>query len=276
MTPTGTATLFDKIKGIGGSWSVYTGLGSFLLYFLGYLVLRFQLSAWGVATDLAVLDERYFFAGARFVVYATSSAVSALLVTSPLLLIWWLLNKSLRVRRWRARANYALSGVIFAILFIQLIEKKCFEFMNNLLVQPHLDGDAWLKAILLDESSNSEAIFFAALLTGVAISVWLLQQARSSPIRRPGGEALLVFLVAVEFLLLPVNYGIVLSTRDLPRVSQFAPAEAWLVWEGKDKTTFLVLDKERKLVSISNTEIKKLEITGVSQIFRRFFPENGS
>jgi hypothetical protein len=172
--------------------------------------------------------------------------------------------------------NHALSGVIFAILFIQLIEKKCFEFMNSLLVQPRLDGDAWLRAILLDESSNSEAIFFAVLLTGVAFSVWLLQQARSYPIRRPGGEALLVFLVAVELLLLPVNYGIVLSTRDLPRVSQFAPAEAWLVWEGKDKTTFLVLDKERKLVSIPNTEIKKLEITGVSQIFRRFFPGNGS
>lgn len=275
MTPTGTATLLEKIKGVGGSWSVYTGLGSFLLYFLGYLVLRFQLSAWGVATDLAVLDERYFFAGARFVVYATSSAVNALLLTSPLLLIWWLLNKSPRVRRWRARVNYALSGVIFAILFIQLIEKKCFEFMNNLLVQPRLDGDAWLRAILLDESSSSEAIFFAVLLTGVAITVWLLQQARSYPIRRPGAEALLVFLVAVEVLLLPVNYGIVLSTRDLPRVSQFAPAEAWLVWEGKDKTTFLVLDKERKLVSIPNVEIKKLEITGVSEIFRRFFPGNG-
>ena len=92
--------------------------------------------------------------------------------------------------------------------------------------------------------------------------------------RRPFAEGLLTLLVAVEILLLPINYGIVVSTRELPKVSQFAPAEAWLVWEGKEKTTFLVLDKERKLVSISNSEVKKLEITGIDQIFRRIFPDN--
>jgi hypothetical protein len=45
-----------------------------------------------------------------------------------------------------------------------------------------------------------------------------------------------------------------------------------LVWEGKDKTTFLIADKERKLVAVPNAEVKKLEITGVDNIFRRLFP----
>ena len=102
----------------------------------------------------------------------------------------------------------------------------------------------------------------------------MLLQAKSHSTRRPVAESLLTCLLAVQILLLPINYGIVVSTRELPRVSQFAPAEAWLVWEGKEKTTFLVLDKERKLVSVPNSEVKKLEITGMDRIFRRLFPDN--
>jgi hypothetical protein len=273
MTPTPGTTLLEKVKGIAASWSIYAALGSFVLYFLGYLVLRFQFSTWGVTTDLAVLDERYFFAGARFLVYLVTSTVNALLLASPLFVIWWLLNKSIRFQHWRNSVDPALAGVIFGVLFIQLIERKCFQFMSSILVQQQLEGDAWLKAILLNESSDS--VFFVVLILGVAISGWLLLQARGYPTRRPGIEAVLIFLVAVEFLLLPVNYGIIISTKVLSKVSQFAPAEAWLVSEGKDKTTFLVLDKERKLVSVPNSDVKKLEITGVTQIFPVLFPDTG-
>ncbi len=262
----------EKVKGVGTSWSVYTALGSFVLYFLGYLVLRFQLSTWGVTTDLAALDERYFFAGARFLVYLVSTAASALLLASPILLLWWILNKSARFRQWRDRWNYAMIGVVFAVLFIQLVERKCFQFMNSILVQSRLEGDEWLQAVLRDSSSNYEALFFVALASGVAITGWLLFQAKSHKIGRPIPETLLIFLLAVEFLLLPVNYGVIISTRQLPKVTNLAPAEAWLVWEGKDKTTFLVSDKGRKLVVLPNSEVKKLEITGVDNIFERFFP----
>jgi hypothetical protein len=236
--------------------------------------LRFQLSTWGVATDLAVLDERYFFAGARFLVYLISTLVSVLLLASPILLVWWCLNRWTRFRQWRETWNYAMSGVVFAVLFIQVVEKKCFQFMNSLLVQRQLAGDEWLKGVLRDTSSKHEALFFAVLVAGVAATGWLLFQSKSHGIRRPAPEAMLTFLLAVEFLLLPVNYGVIVSTRELAKVTNFAPAEAWLVWEGKDKTTFLVGDKDRRLVAIPNAEVKKLEITGVDNIFQRLFPEN--
>jgi hypothetical protein len=267
-------TLLGKVKEAGASWSVYTALGSFTLYFLGYLVLRFQLSAWGVVTDLAGLDERYFFAGARFLVYLVATVASVLLLASPIVLVWWLLNKWTRFRLWRESWNYAFCGVVFAVLFIQFVERKCFQFINSLLVQRQLDGDAWLRGILLDSSSNSEALFFAVLVMGVAATGWLLFQSRLQTTRKPVLEGLLVFLLAVEFLLLPVNYGVIVSTRRLAKVTKFTPAEAWLVWEGKDKTTFLVAEKDCKLVSVPNSEVKRLEITGVDQIFRRLFMEN--
>src|SRR3954470_24740202 len=52
MSPPMWSTLLEKVKGVGATWSVYTALGSFVLYFLGYLVLHFQLATWGVITDL--------------------------------------------------------------------------------------------------------------------------------------------------------------------------------------------------------------------------------
>ena len=51
-------TLGERIKAVGGSWAAYTAVGSFVLYVLGYLALRFHLTALGIGTDLAVLDER--------------------------------------------------------------------------------------------------------------------------------------------------------------------------------------------------------------------------
>jgi hypothetical protein len=265
------SAFIDKLKGLGADWSIYSALGSFVLYFLGYLVLRFQLSAWGVTTDLSVLDERYFFAGARFVVYLTATTVSVLFLSSPILLLWHVLNRSTRFREWREKWNYALIGVVFAVVFIQLVQRKCFEFMNSQLVQRSLEGDEWLKRVLLDPSSTREALFFAVLVAGVAGTGWLLLEARSQKLRRPVLEASLVFLLAVEFLLLPVNYGVIVSTKQLQKVRSFVPAEAWLVWEGRDKTTFLVSDGERKLVVVPNDQIKSLEITGVENIFQRLF-----
>ena len=63
-----TEALQTTLKALAGSWASYSALGSFALYVAGYLALRFHLTALGVGTDLAVLDERYVFTGARFVI----------------------------------------------------------------------------------------------------------------------------------------------------------------------------------------------------------------
>jgi hypothetical protein len=57
----------------------------------------------------------------------------------------------------------------------------------------------------------------------------------------------LVFLVAVELLLLPVNYGVLISTQQLPQVVEL-PGEAksldyqraWLVWNSKETLTYFL------------------------------------
>ena len=72
----GPSIMFDdlnkslaKFKELAGTWPALMVMGSFVLYVLGYLSVRFNLTVLGIGTDLAVVDERYIFAGAKFVVY---------------------------------------------------------------------------------------------------------------------------------------------------------------------------------------------------------------
>jgi hypothetical protein len=61
--------LGEQIKALAGSWTVYSALGSFLLYLAGYLSLRSSLTSLGVTPNLALFDDRYFYTGADFFLY---------------------------------------------------------------------------------------------------------------------------------------------------------------------------------------------------------------
>jgi hypothetical protein len=262
----------EKVKSFGGSISAYTAAGSFALYLLGYVTLRFQLTALGVVSDLPVLDERYLFAGARFLVYLVTAVPIALLLGAPLLLIYPLLRR--RFRAWSEVRSAALAGTIFSLLFIQLVARKCFQFMDAPLLRKDLHGDAWLRAVLLDETGGLESIFFSALLLGIGVSACFLIAARQSRTRRPGTEALLGFLLAVQVLLLPVNYAVVIATGRLARMEISGTSDpAWLVWEGTQTVTYLVHGDHRALITIPRSELKQLSITGYEPIRRRLFLE---
>src|SRR5437764_2374474 len=79
----------EKEKKLEGRWALFTAIGSFILYLFGYLSLRFHLSVLGVDIGLSVLDERYLFAGAQFLVYLLTSFPIALIF---LLIARWLLR----------------------------------------------------------------------------------------------------------------------------------------------------------------------------------------
>ncbi|HEX9734323.1 MAG TPA: hypothetical protein VGG06_20315, partial [Thermoanaerobaculia bacterium] len=58
--------LEDRVKALAAGWTAALAAALALLYVAGYLSLRFQLDALGVAADLNVVDERYLFEGAHF------------------------------------------------------------------------------------------------------------------------------------------------------------------------------------------------------------------
>ena len=329
-----THELGEKLKTIVGQWPSYAALGSFLLYLLGYLSLRFHLTAFGVGTDLSILDERYLFAGAKFLVYI-STLIPVVLVLAAVLMALAVLVTALIYLPYRAISpkartkdthfidwqrgksflrsispnTFSIIGIVLALLMIQLVMRQCFHFSNLLLADGLREpdwvgalfadhGNGPLRSILLDEGSSlAEVLYFSVLLAAIAITGALLFAAWSrtkettiAPAERLRLRllpALLGFLVAVQILLLPVNYGVLIMDKVLPRVADLGGQEqlngsqvAWLVWEGHDGVTYLVRSNEptgnqRKLITLPRKDMKRTEIVRYDQILRCVFIDQG-
>jgi hypothetical protein len=296
--------LARRAEELNSHWSSYTLLGSFALYVLGYLTLRFHLTALGIGADLSVLDERYLFTGARFLVYLISSVPSLLLlialIATPIWLLFsilsWIVGARLRSFIYKQWANVlswwmipnrlALTGILFALLMIQLVMRQCFQ-LNNLLLAENLPADpSWLRSLLVAPTDGPMALYFSALLAGVAVSavIFFALKHRADTT----GNALLLnsllgFLLGVQLLLIPVNYGILIVDKAMPQVSglekpgNLQPNEqAWLVWEGNEGKTFLLRKQQtgtyiKSLITLPRETIKNLEIIGYDRIFEVLF-----
>ncbi len=267
----------EKLGSLAGKWTAYAAFGSFLLYLLGYLTLRFQLSTYGVATNLDVFDEKYLFAGCRFLVYLVTAVPSILIILLVLWAIGYLPYKLVpmsfkdRISRWASSwsagpHHLLLVGVVFAVALIQFVLRRCFYF-GNLLLSKQLPDD-WSSSVLLTSDANL-TLYFSGLVAGTlltgAILLYVLHRGTATTAASRFWMGVLVFLFAVEFLLLPVNYGVLISTQRLPRVAELIASErspegqlAWLVWDSKDAITYFVRDAhdQRMIVTVPRKDAK--------------------
>ncbi len=280
--------LNERIKAVGGDWTKYTFVGSFLLYVVGYLVLRFHLTAIGVGTDLAVLDERYLFTGARFLVYLVSAVPILVLIALPVVAVGWAVSRLLPpaacagASAWLLHpARLTLFGIVFSVIMIQFVMRQCFVLSDLLLARDLPREPRWLVSLLLDD--RLMPLYFSLLVATCAVSLAILWALR--PLETPRGpgafaRGLLAFLTAVQVLLLPINYGVLIVDKALPRVAALgsqplaAGEDAWLAWEGKEGVTFLVrrADQNRRaLLTLPRTDVKRTEILGFDRILPTLF-----
>lgn len=286
-----TNSLLEKLGGLPARWASFTAFGSFVVYLLGYLAFRFQLSTYGVATNLDVWDQRYFFAGCRSMVYLVSSVPNFLLIVAVIVAIAYIPYKLVPVRlkeqvkdhaaTWMAApARLSLLGTLLALGLIQFVMRKCF-LLSNLLLAKELPCD-WIRNLLLSSPGN-QSLYFSGMVGGTLLTSVLLFFATHS-----GSPAtslsrmlagLLAFLVAIQLLLLPVNYGILIASQQLPRVSELGGSEklvdgeeAWLVWESSETLTYLMRDAngKRTMIDIPKKEAK-VRIVAYDPIFNLLF-----
>jgi hypothetical protein len=267
----------EQLGSLAGKWTAYAAFGSFLLYLLGYLTLRFQLSMYGVATNLDVFDEKYVFAGCRFVVYLVSSVPNFLIIVLALAAVGYvpyrLVPISVKARLKRIVSDWCstplhrpLLGVVVGVAFIQFVLRKCFAF-GNVLLGKELP-DEWITSVLL-ASDGMLSLYFCGLVAGTlltgAILLHILHRETATTSMSQFLVGVLVFLVAVEFLLLPVNYGVLISTQQLPRMAAIGGDEKtsgnqseWLLWDTKDAVTYFVRDSkdQRMLVTIPRKDAR--------------------
>lgn len=300
-----------KLQGAVGSWAAYSALGSFILYLLGYLAVRFHLTTLGIGTDLSVLDERYLFTGAKFLVYLVSVVpivlLIVLIVCIPLLPFWI-------VRRLRTRgagtkedeaardATYessrslrdsvtrptaiALVALVIAVVMIQFVMRQCFFFTNLLLASNLPPTSLNLHRLLFEGNEGWQSLYFAGLVSATFLTGVLLYLAATRTSSTPAPKALLSLvglLFAVQFLFLPVNYGVFILEKDIPKVTDLGDQnplkvgdEAWLVWEGSQGMTYLVATNgpqsgQRRLVTVPKKDFKRLEIVQYDGIISRIF-----
>ena len=296
--------LAKRAQELGSHWTSYTVLGSFALYVLGYLTLRFHLTVLGIGADLSALDERYLFTGARFLIYLISSVPSLVLllvlIVAPVYLSFRVLPSAVRVKLsgffrvqwvsfiswWLAPNRLALAGILFSLLMIQLVMRQCF-LLSNLLLADDLPADpSWLRGLLLAQTDGPMALYFSALLAGMVISLGIFF-ALINPANTTSSAlfltSLMGFLLFVQLLLIPVNYGILVVDKSMPRISGMetlealqANEQAWLVWEGNEGKTFLFRKQRegkyaKSLITLPREAVKKLEITGYDRIFEVLF-----
>jgi hypothetical protein len=263
--------------GLAAKWTALTTIASFCVYMLGYLAIRFQLTALGLGTDLELLDERYLFEGAKFLVYFVSTIPVVVLYGLPLVALGWLVLRyapacqALLTRWWSRPVIPLTAGIIASVLMIQFVMRTCFRF-DNLLLRETLPEPGWFQSILTDASDAPAQIYFTLLLAAIVVLaglVFALGSWQTAPLLHRGLALLLVLLIGIQFLLLPVNYGIVLGARSRPRLApspEGAPIEpgetAWLIWEGKTGVTFLVRDgnSSRKLLTVPRDTVKRVDI----------------
>jgi len=284
----------EKLGNLAGKWTAYAAFGSFLLYLLGYLTLRFQLSTYGVAANLDIFDEKYLFAGCRFVVYLVSAVPSILIILLLLTALGYLpyrlvpMSLKDRIKLWvspwcNEPVHLPLLGVVFAVALIQFVLRKCFVF-GNLLFHKQLP-DEWSSSVLLT-SDGKLSFYYSGLVAGTlltgAILLYVFHRGTATSVASRFWIGILVFLFAVEFLLLPVNYGVLISTQQLPRVAELSVDEkpgqgrrAWLVWDSKDAVTYFVRDgqDQRMIVTVPRKDAK-MRIIAYDDIFCVLFGGN--
>ena len=270
-----------RVKALSGDWTTYMVLGNVLLYVVGYLTLRFHLTAMGISTDLAVVDERYWFTGARFIVYLLAAVPSILLLALPVAAVAWGAGKLFGIHVVLKPRAMVLFGIVFAVFMIQFVMRQCFFFSNLLLARNLPAEPAWLVALLLDDQLMP--LYFAGLVAAsaipVAILVWL--RADGTQTVSPVLKNLLLLLAVVQFLLLPINYGILIVDKAVPRVAAVGNApltngdEAWLVWDGQKGVTYLVRSQQgarRALVTVPHKEEEdRFEIVAFDRILPTLF-----
>jgi hypothetical protein len=272
--------LAGRLKALASDWTAYTVVGSFLLYVVGYLTLRFHLTAMGIGTDLAVLDERYLFTGARFVVYLVASVPNILLLVLPVALVAWGVAKVFGFGVAVKPRTMVIFGIVFAVIMIQFVMRQCFAFSNLLLAERLPPGPAWLVKLLLDDQLMP--VYFSGLVAATAIPLGILAMLRGegTPAVSSFLKNLLLFLAAVQVLLLPINYGVLIVDKAVPRVTAVGKTplatgeEAWLVWEGRDGVTYLVRSQSRArraLVTVPRAEVERTEIVAFDRIFPALF-----
>lgn len=262
-------------------FSTYSAVATAALYLFGYLALRFHLTALGINSELGVLDGRYLFAGAKFLVAVGAELPVFATIGLPIAVLAWLFRVRLAPLRKRCAAFFQnprfllWTSIVLALLAIRFWMGACIPVHDLSLSGPPEPG--WLFDLLRNPNSISRSLyFFGLLIYAAAVCIPVLEAAR---LPRPGAGlkalfATAVLLATITVLLVPVNFGVVVMPYTMDRVAAVGKTpvatgqRAWLLWQGNEWATYFVQAADRRtLVAVPVKEIERIEVSGSDSLF---------
>jgi len=297
---------FEKnLNWLEKNWATFITIGSFVLYFFGYLTLRFHLCAMNVTSDYQFIDERYLFAGVNFFLYLFLSipiVVLLIFIIICIVFIFYILNKLLLQMiakllpkttqsyiqtKWKNFVSYLVgplpllcTSVLLTFLFIQIVMRKVLLIKSiSLLKSLPDDGIGGILLHLMMNCQNSSNFYFMSLIivTGLSMTSWLyLKQVQFTQIKLKILHIFLGILILIQIILLPVTYGILINEKQLPKIAKNkalplkTTESAWLIWEGNKYMNFLVKNSQTnktRVLTVSRDTIKHLSVEGTDCVF---------
>lgn len=265
-----------SLKSLVESRAGLAGLGTAVLYVLGYIVVRFRLQALGlVDVELSIVDERYIFAGFWFCLYLAMSACNLVFLLIPFIIAGLWLRDHMppgpggRLRQWFRRPDTrAAMAFVFSLLVVQMVLRRCFDAGNLLYADRLPDSAPWVNAVLDDPGGRLAKYYLSIVLLSCIPPAWLLWRLRYKTFARHGWLILSArTMLALQLFFLPATFGWLLADRQLPRIlaveGKPVPQneQAWLLWQDRSIVVYLRRDSTaRSIVQMPRERAGTLEL----------------
>jgi hypothetical protein len=262
------SNLAENAKSVG----IVLTSASAVSYASGYLALRSRAHALGTDPGFTLLDQAYVFAGFRFAVIT----LVALLVVSPLLILVRLIAERL------ARVSTPERLEIFARLGIVPLAILTLAGLSTLSVEGALLKDGRVHYAALDRlfvpgvlGSNNAGVLVVLIATATTAVTILWLHGRFQ--QTQGADSLsiiLVVIVALQLVLLPMQYGIFFADRTVrvlerpPDGIVDVPPTVWLLDRGPERATLLAqhLGQRFVLITVKSDKLDGIAVTGTKPI----------
>lgn len=274
--------MLEPLLELAKAWGAVSALATALVYLAGYLVLRSHMAAWGIEVERSVLDLRYLFSGASFLMFAFLNIawwaamlllLAAATATVPALRSWF---AAFEIGQWMAIAGAIVSLYAFFVLYSAPVMSLRSLFLKEEVDRVRFFGANPARRLYARVLGGRSATLHARILhVGAALPlvVWALYTPSGSDVVSMLVQASLLIAAGGQILLLPVHYGILYYEAERPVLAlkpENGGGRALLLFRGEKRLALLRITKDGafRIHDVPLTRLDTAEQVGVRRLGR--------
>jgi hypothetical protein len=248
------------------------------VYFFGFLARRSQLNLLGVVTPLPLGDAIYLETGIQVLAAIGLACAQLFFLSLPAVGAIWLFRRSIIsvAERWKGSSHLRVALIAGFLILIAGTRRVVEPLLSGraLLLGGEIGGAPWLASDLATGAATAWVCFVGvvALVATTATAAAVIERSfEGEPWKRPVAIAG-YGLVALQVLLLPIAYGVLVPHLGYPKVT-IDGADASL--NGRD--LLLLLDTEKalvvydddapRIVTLDRSSVHSISVRGYVNVF---------